>query len=147
MCLHVCTSEACVFVFKENHFGCLLPPSGIGLIPIPALDFWFCLCECVLWVRKCVCVCARAELHLSSHSFPFLGSISRLKLKRRDFFFSFSPLRSPPRTKFGEQLGRPWRWFVSLCPSAWQVENMHTHTHTHTHTHIQTLTRGDADTY
>lgn len=46
MCLHMCMFEACVFMrvcahvcFRENHSGCLLLPSGVGLIPIPALEF------------------------------------------------------------------------------------------------------------
>lgn len=89
------------------------------------------LIQFVCWA--CVCVYVRlAPLVLSL--IPVSGKHQPFKTQMAGFFFPLSP-RSPPHTKFGEQLGRPCRWFVSFYPSSWQVESMHTLLGAHTHTY------------
>lgn len=95
------------------------------------LLIWF-VCACVL----CMCLlCACAQLHLSSISFPFLGSISRLKLKRQDFF--------PPLSSSHQIWGTAGAAMTMICLplpvclTGWE----------HAHMHAQTLTQGDTDTH
>lgn len=112
----------CVFVCNRV-FSCCGPLS-------PA-QRWPRSCCSVVVISQFACLCgSAAPLVLSL--IPGSGKHQPLKLKRQGFFFFLSPC-STPHTKFGEQLGRPWWWFVSLCPSVWQVESVHTQLHTAPH--------------
>ncbi len=92
-----------------------------------------CVCVCVCVYVCELCVCVHAQLHLSSHSFPFLGSISRLKLKRLDFF-PFALLLTP-------NLGNSWGGHDDdLSPSARLPDRLRTCTHAQTVRETQTLT-------
>lgn len=123
--------KVCLRVFICVYMGMFVCTRSLSWLSAAScwdrLEFWFSLC-----VGR-VCVYVRlAPLVLSL--IPVSGKHQPFKTQMAGFFFPLSP-RSPPHTKFGEQLGRPCRWFVSFYPSSWQVESMHTLLGAHTHTY------------
>lgn len=124
---------------QDNHSGFRLLPSGTG--PVPTATLHICVS---MQVRVCVfVVCVFVELHLSSHSFPFLGSINRLKLKRQG---------SPPRPSFvlllAPNLGNSWGGHGDdLSPSARPLDRLRACTHTHKYSLGKTRTLTNSRIY
>lgn len=124
VCLFTRTAPAvCRFLLRLARF--LVPLLTLELAAVP-----------FIYAHVLCALCSHTQLHSSAISFPFLGSVSRLKLKRQD-----PP--PPSLSLLAPNLGNSWGVRDDdLSPSARPPDRLRTCTHTHKHS----LGRGDADT-